>query len=88
MHELVSVLIPLILIVAVAAIFLLIVERFSPDATVTTIIKWIVFALVLIAILSTNHRQIHDRRSQPAVCRIEQPYLVDASPLRAARSHG
>lgn len=52
MHELVTVLIPIILIVAVAAIFLLIVERFSPDATVTTIIKWIVFALVLIAILT------------------------------------
>lgn len=59
MHELVSVLIPLILIVAVAAIFLLIVERFSPDATVTTIIKWIVFALVLIAILSRLLPLIH-----------------------------
>lgn len=59
MRELVSVLIPLILIVAVAAIFLLIVERFSPDATVTTIIKWIVFALVLIAILSRLLPLIH-----------------------------
>lgn len=51
MHTLVAVLIPIIVIVAVAAIILLIVERFSPDATVTAIIKWIVFALVLIAIL-------------------------------------
>ena len=52
MSALVSVLIPIILIVAVGAIFLLIVERFSPDATVTAIIKWIVFALILIAIIS------------------------------------
>lgn len=59
MHDLTGVLIPIILIVAVAAIFLLIVERFSPDATVTTILKWIVFALVLIAILSRLLPLIH-----------------------------
>jgi len=59
MSELVSVLIPIIIIVAVAAVFLLIVERFSPDATVTTIIKWIVFALVLIAIISRLLPLIH-----------------------------
>jgi len=52
MASLVAVLIPIIIIVAVAAIVLLIVERFSPDATVTIIVRWIVFALVLIAIIS------------------------------------
>ena len=52
MAALVAVLIPIIIIVAVAAIVLIIVERFSPDATVTLIIRWIVFALVLVAILS------------------------------------
>ncbi|MGM4997838.1 hypothetical protein AB8A05_04170 [Tardiphaga sp. 538_B7_N1_4] len=52
MSSLVAVLIPIIVIVAIAAIVLLIVERFSPDATVTQIIRWIVFALVLIAIIT------------------------------------
>lgn len=59
MAALAAVLIPIIVIVAVAAIFLLIVERFSPDATVTTIVKWIVFALVLIAIISRLLPLIH-----------------------------
>lgn len=52
MSALVAVLIPIIVIVAIAAIVLLIVERFSPDPTVTQIIRWIVFALVLIAIIT------------------------------------
>ena len=52
MAAFVAVLIPIIIIIAVAAIVLLIVERFSPDGTVTQIIRWIVFALVLIAIIS------------------------------------
>lgn len=52
MHSLVAVLIPIIIVVAIAAIALLIVERFSPDPTVTKIIQWIVFALVLIVVIT------------------------------------
>ncbi len=51
MHALVSALVPIIIIVVVAVIIVLAAERFSPDPFITQIIKWVVFAVVLIALL-------------------------------------
>lgn len=59
MQALVAILLPIIVIVAIAAIVLLVVERFSPDATVTKIVQWIVFALVLYVIISRLLPLIH-----------------------------
>jgi hypothetical protein len=52
MHGLVAVLIPIIIVVAVGVIALAIVKRFSPDPLITTIVQWVVFALVLIVVLT------------------------------------
>lgn len=52
MSGLLAILVPIIVIVAIAAIVLAVTERFSPDPLVTTIVKWIVFALVLVVLLT------------------------------------
>ncbi len=52
MHGLVAVLVPIIIVIAVGLIVLAIVERFSPDPLVTTIVRWVVFALILIVCIS------------------------------------
>lgn len=52
MHGLAAVLIPVIIVIAVAAIAIAITEKFSPDPLVTTIVRWVVFALVLIVVLT------------------------------------
>lgn len=51
MHALVSVLVPIIIIVAVALIIVFAAERFSPDAFITKIIKLVVFVVVIILLL-------------------------------------
>ena len=52
MHTLVSALVPIIVVVVVGLIALAVTERFSPDALITTIVRWVVFALVLIVVLT------------------------------------
>lgn len=52
MHTLVAALIPIIIVVVVGLIALAVTERFSPDPLITTIVRWIVFALVLIVVLT------------------------------------
>jgi hypothetical protein len=52
MHSLIAVLIPIIIVIAVGLIVLAIVERFSPDPLVNTIVKWVVFALILIVCIT------------------------------------
>jgi type IV secretory pathway TrbL component len=51
MQALVSMLIPIIIIIVVALIIIWATERFSPDPLITKIIKVVVFAVVLIALL-------------------------------------
>jgi hypothetical protein len=51
MQALVSMLIPIIIIIVVALIIIWATERFSPDPLITRIIKVVVFAVVLIALL-------------------------------------
>ncbi len=52
MSALVALLIPLIVIVVIAVIVVAVTERFSPDPLITTIVRWVVFAIVLIALLT------------------------------------
>lgn len=52
MHGLIAVLVPIIIVIAVGLIVLAIAERFSPDPLVTTIVRWVVFALVLIVCIT------------------------------------
>ena len=52
MHGLINALVPIIVIVVVAAIIVLVAERFSPDPLITQIVRWVVFALVLIVLLT------------------------------------
>lgn len=51
MQALVASLIPIIVIIVVALIIIWATERFSPDPLITKIIKVVVFAVVLIALL-------------------------------------
>ena len=51
MQALVAMLIPIIIIIVVALIIIWATERFSPDPLITQIIKVVVFAVVLIALL-------------------------------------
>ncbi len=51
MHALTAVLVPIIIIVAVALIIWYAAERFSPDPFITKIVQIIVFVVVLVAIL-------------------------------------
>jgi hypothetical protein len=46
-----ALLVHIFVIVAVGIIAILIVERFSPDATLTLIARWIVFVVVVVAIV-------------------------------------
>lgn len=52
MHALVAAIVPIIIIVVVAIIIIAVTERFSPDALITIIVRWIVFAVVLIFLLT------------------------------------
>ncbi len=52
MHALVAALVPIIIVIVVAIIIIAITERFSPDALITTIVRWVVFAVVLIFLLT------------------------------------
>lgn len=52
MNNLVAVLIPVIIVIVIAVIAIAITEKFSPDPLVTTIVRWVVFALVLIVVLT------------------------------------
>lgn len=52
MHTLIAVLVPIIILVAVALVILWATDRFSPDPFITKIIKLIVFVVVLIAIIT------------------------------------
>jgi hypothetical protein len=51
MSALVAALVPIIILVVVAAIIVLAAERFSPDPFITAVVKWVVFAVVLVALL-------------------------------------
>ncbi len=51
MHTLIAALVPIIVLVVVALIIIWVTERFSPDPLVTKIIRVVVFAVVLIALL-------------------------------------
>lgn len=52
MHALVAVLVPIIVVVVVGLIAWWIVERFSPDPLVTKIVQVVIFAVVLIVVLT------------------------------------
>lgn len=52
MHALIAILVPIIVLVVVAIIILAVTERFSPDPLITTIVRWIVFAIVVIVLLT------------------------------------
>lgn len=51
MGALIAMLIPIIVIIVVALIIIWATDRFSPDPLITKIIKVVVFAVVLIALL-------------------------------------
>ena len=51
MHSLVGLLVPLIVIIAVALIIWYVAERFSPDPLITKIVQIVVFVVVLIVII-------------------------------------
>jgi hypothetical protein len=52
MSALVSLLVPLIIICVVAFIIIRVTQRFSPDPMITEIVKWVVLAIVLIALIT------------------------------------
>lgn len=52
LHGLIAALIPILVILVIAYVILLIVEKFSPDATFTQIARIIIYAIALIAILT------------------------------------
>lgn len=52
MHALVAALIPILVIIVIAYVIVLLIEKFSPDATFSQIAKIIVYAIALIAILT------------------------------------
>lgn len=52
MSALVAALVPIIVAVVIAVIVVAVAERFSPDPLITTIVRWVVFALVLIVLLT------------------------------------
>lgn len=59
MNALVALLIPLIIVIVVAVIIVAIADRFSPDPLISTIVKWVVFAIVLIMLLKTLLPLLH-----------------------------
>jgi type IV secretory pathway TrbL component len=52
MHALVGLLVPIIILIAVALIIVWAAERFSPDPFITRIVQVIVFVVVLIFLLT------------------------------------
>lgn len=52
MRALVGMLVPIIVLVVIAIIIIAVTERFSPDPLITTIVRWVVFAVVLIFLLT------------------------------------
>jgi len=52
MHALISILIPVIVIVVIGLIIWWVAERFSPDPLITKIVQVIIFAVVLIVIIT------------------------------------
>jgi len=52
MHTLIGLLVPIIVIVVVGLIIWWVAERFSPDPLITKIVQVIVFAVVLIVIIT------------------------------------
>lgn len=52
MHALTSILVPVIVVVIIGLIIYWVAERFSPDPLITKIVQVIVFAVVLIVLLT------------------------------------
>lgn len=52
MHELQGILVPVIIVVVVALVIWYVAERFSPDPLVTKIIQIVLFAVVLIVLIT------------------------------------
>jgi len=52
MHALIAILIPVIVIVVIGLIIWWVAERFSPDPLITKIVQVIIFAAVLIVIIT------------------------------------
>lgn len=52
MHALTSILVPVIVVVVVGLIIYWVAERFSPDPLITKIVQVIVFAVVLIVLIT------------------------------------
>ncbi len=52
MQSLVALLVPIIVAVVVAVIIIAVTERFSPDALITTIVRWVVFGVMLVYLLT------------------------------------
>lgn len=51
MHTLASLLVPLVIVIAIALIIWYVAERFSPDPLITKIVQIIVFAIVLVVLI-------------------------------------
>lgn len=51
MSSLIAMIVPIIILVVVAMVIIWVTERFSPDPLITKIIKVVVFAVVLIALV-------------------------------------
>jgi hypothetical protein len=51
MHTLLSILVPVIVVIAVALIIWYVAERFSPDPLITKIVKIVIFVVVLVMLL-------------------------------------
>ena len=52
MHELTTILVPLIVTIGVALIIWYVAERFSPDPLITKIVQIVLFILVLVVLLT------------------------------------
>lgn len=52
MHSLIATLVPIIIAIVVGIIAIAVTERFSPDPLVTLIVRWVVFAIILIVVLT------------------------------------
>ena len=52
MHALIALLVPIIVLIVVALIIWWIAERFSPDPLITKIVQIVLFAVVLIVLLT------------------------------------
>lgn len=59
MSALVALLVPIIVLAVVGLILIALVEKFSPDATITYIIKLVVFAVIVILIVQKIIPMVH-----------------------------